>query len=79
MKLHFVAISLAGLVLGAQAGAVDLTANTFDSEVLESGKAAFVKFFAPWYVPGNPAARAFYSNAQLASYRMHRPQKRSKG
>ncbi len=50
MKLHFVAISLAGLVLGAQAGAVDLTAKNFDTEVVESGKSAFVKFLAPWYV-----------------------------
>ena len=80
MKLHFVAISLAGLVLGAQAGAVDLTANTFDSEVLESGKAAFVKFFAPWYVPGNPAARAFrQTRPHAASFPERFPMKRSKG
>ena len=42
-----------GLVLGANAGAVDLTANTFDAEVLESDKSAFVKLFAPWYVHKN--------------------------
>ena len=35
-----------GLVLNAQAGAVDLTAKNFDAEVLESGKSAFVKFLA---------------------------------
>jgi hypothetical protein len=50
MKVHFIAIALMGLVLGAQAGAVDLTAKNFDAEVLESGKSAFVKFLAPWYV-----------------------------
>ena len=37
-------------MLGAQAGAVP-TAKNFDAEVLESGKSAFVKFLAPWYVP----------------------------
>ena len=51
MKVHFIAIALMGLVLGAQAGAVDLTAKNFDAEVLESSKSAFVKFLAPWYVP----------------------------
>ena len=50
MKVSFIAISLAGLVLGANAGAVDLTAKNFDTEVVESGKSAFVKFLAPWYV-----------------------------
>ena len=53
MKVHFISIALMGLVLGANAGAVDLTANTFDAEVLESDKSAFVKFFAPWYVHKN--------------------------
>lgn len=42
------AVALMGLVLGANAGAVDLTAKNFDKEVLESGKSAFVKFLAPW-------------------------------
>ena len=50
MKVTFVAMVLMGLVLGANAGAVDLTAKNFDAEVLESGKSAFVKFLAPWYV-----------------------------
>ena len=57
MKVHFIAIALMGLVLGAQAGAVDLTAKNFDAEVLESGKSAFVKFLAPWYVPEARHAR----------------------
>lgn len=57
MKVHFIAIALMGLVLGAQAGAVDLTAKNFDAEVLESGKSAFVKFLAPWYVPDARHAR----------------------
>jgi len=29
-------------------GALELTPDNFDKEVFESGKAAFVKFLAPW-------------------------------
>ena len=43
-----VALALALCVLGADAAAVDLTSKTFDKEVFDSGKSAFVKFFAPW-------------------------------
>jgi len=46
--IAYVALALALCVLGADAGAVDLTAKTFDKEVFDSGKSAFVKFFAPW-------------------------------
>jgi protein disulfide-isomerase A6 len=28
--------------------AIELTPDNFDKEVFESGKAAFVKFLAPW-------------------------------
>ena len=62
MRVAFLAIALMGLVVGANAGAVDLTSANFDAEVLESGKAAFVKFLAPWCVfsllpePRTPAA-----------------------
>ena len=31
-----------------QGAAVDLTGETFTKEVFESGKRAFVKFYAPW-------------------------------
>ena len=31
--------------------AVDLTPDNFDKEVLQSGKAAFIKFLAPWCAP----------------------------
>ena len=48
MKSMILAVALMGLVLGANAGAVDLTAKNFDKEVFESGKSAFVKFLAPW-------------------------------
>ena len=51
MRVALLAIALMGLVLGANAGAVDLTSSNFDTEVFESGKAAFVKFLAPWCVP----------------------------
>ena len=61
MRVAFLAIALMGLVVGANAGAVDLTSANFDAEVLESCKAAFVKFLAPWCVsllpePRTPAA-----------------------
>jgi protein disulfide-isomerase A6 len=29
-------------------GALELTPDNFDKEVLQSGKAAFIKFLAPW-------------------------------
>jgi len=29
-------------------GALELTPENFDKEVLQSGKAAFIKFLAPW-------------------------------
>ena len=31
-------------------GALELTPDNFDKEVLSSGKAAFIKFLAPWCV-----------------------------
>lgn len=46
MKAAFLVVSL--LFVGASAGAVDLTKDNFDAEVVDSGKAAFVKFLAPW-------------------------------
>jgi len=33
---------------GASAGAIELTPDNFDELVLKSGKAAFIKFLAPW-------------------------------
>ena len=44
-------ITFAMLVLGTTCQPVVLTANNFDKEVFSGGKNAFVKFFAPWYVP----------------------------
>jgi len=32
----------------AASGAVELTPDNFDKEVTQSGKAAFIKFLAPW-------------------------------
>jgi len=29
-------------------GAIELTPDNFDKEVTQSGKAAFIKFLAPW-------------------------------
>jgi protein disulfide-isomerase A6 len=35
--------------IAAQAfGALELTPDNFDKEVTQSGKAAFIKFLAPW-------------------------------
>lgn len=36
------------LALLASAGAMELNADNFKTEVFESGKNAFVKFLAPW-------------------------------
>ena len=33
----------------AAGNAVELTPDNFDKEVTQSGKAAFIKFLAPWY------------------------------
>lgn len=48
MGKTFVTIALAALAISASAAPVTLTEKTFDKEVFDSGKAAFVKFFAPW-------------------------------
>jgi len=40
--------ALLAAVVGASAGAVDLTPDNFDKLVLQSGKSAFIKFLAPW-------------------------------
>jgi len=48
VRAMIVAVALLGLVVGSQAGAVDLSPKNFDKEVLESGKSAFIKFLAPW-------------------------------
>jgi protein disulfide-isomerase A6 len=34
--------------VGASSEAVNLTPANFDKEVVQSGKAAFIKFLAPW-------------------------------
>ena len=45
MKSVFAASLMAASVLG---GAVELTMDTFETEVIASGKAGFIKFLAPW-------------------------------
>jgi len=35
-------------VTAASSAAVELTPDNFDKEVFQSGKAAFIKFLAPW-------------------------------
>ena len=39
------------LALLVSAGAMELSADNFKTEVFESGKNAFVKFLAPWCAP----------------------------
>lgn len=41
-------LALLCAVSGAAAEAVTLTAANYDKEVTQSGKAAFIKFLAPW-------------------------------
>lgn len=38
------------LALGSAHGAIELTPDNFDKEVFDSGKSAFIKFLAPWFV-----------------------------
>jgi len=40
--------ALFALVASAQGTAVELTPDNYDKEVTQSGKAAFIKFLAPW-------------------------------
>jgi len=40
-------VALLSLVASAH-GALELTPDNFDKEVKDSGKAAFIKFLAPW-------------------------------
>jgi len=35
-------------LFAAASAAIELTPDNFDQEVFQSGKAAFVKFLAPW-------------------------------
>ncbi|KAJ1477926.1 thioredoxin-like protein [Baffinella frigidus] len=51
MRSTFIAAAALGAVSlfgTANAGSVVLTDATFDAEVFDSGKNAFVKFYAPW-------------------------------
>ena len=41
-------LGLASVIGSATAGSVSLTEDTFDKEVFDSGKNAFIKFQAPW-------------------------------
>ena len=50
MRVALLAIALMGLVLGANAGAVDLTSSNFDAEVFER-QGRLRQFLAPWCVP----------------------------
>jgi len=41
-------LALVGAIAGASSEAVELTPGNWDRLVVKSGKAAFVKFLAPW-------------------------------
>jgi hypothetical protein len=41
-------LALLAAVCGASGSAVELTLDNWDKEVAQSGKAAFIKFLAPW-------------------------------
>jgi protein disulfide-isomerase A6 len=40
--------ALLAALCGASGTAVELTSDNFDKEITQSGKAAFIKFLAPW-------------------------------
>ena len=42
------ALTLSLALFGGANAALELTPDNFDKEVLQSGKAAFIKFLAPW-------------------------------
>jgi hypothetical protein len=46
VRVSLLLATAAAVAVSANAGAVDLTPDNFDSEI--SGKGAFVKFLAPW-------------------------------
>ena len=50
MSGKLVVILLAGILATASGAAVVLSKDNFDTQVYNSGKHAFVKFYAPWYV-----------------------------
>ena len=50
---------LLSALAGASAGAVELKMGTFDAEVKNSGKNAFVKFLAPWWYASRIGHRDF--------------------
>jgi len=41
-------LALLAAVNGAAGAAVELTPDNWDKEIAQSGKAAFIKFLAPW-------------------------------
>jgi protein disulfide-isomerase A6 len=41
-------LALLAAVCGASGSAVELTPDNWDKEIAQSGKAAFIKFLAPW-------------------------------
>ena len=41
-------VALLCALVGSASAALELTPDNFDKEVLQSGKAAFIKFLAPW-------------------------------
>jgi hypothetical protein len=48
MMRKLLVLGLAALLGTAAAGSVELSKDNFDASVFDSGKSAFVKFFAPW-------------------------------
>ena len=61
MSGKLVVILLAGILATASGAAIVLSKDNFDTEVYNSGKHAFVKFYAPWCVL-RPCMSTFVSN-----------------
>tara|TARA_B110001452_G_C14821428_1_gene286795 strand:- start:245 stop:382 length:138 start_codon:yes stop_codon:yes gene_type:complete len=41
-------MALLAAIVGVSGTAVELTADNFEKEITNSGKASFIKFLAPW-------------------------------
>jgi hypothetical protein len=75
MSGKLVVILLAGILATASGAAVVLSKDDFDTQVYNSGKHAFVKFYAPWCPPPilRPCMTTFVFNHMPSCSSFHTP------